>query len=48
MKTALITGGTSGIGAGISHHLSRTGYHVIACGFSVKNLMSRQRPLLNK
>ena len=34
MKTALITGGTSGIGAGISHHLCRAGYHVIACGFS--------------
>ena len=34
MKQALITGGTSGIGAGIGQYLARHGYHVTACGLT--------------
>ncbi len=33
-RTALITGGTRGIGAGIAHALAEAGYRVIACGLS--------------
>ena len=32
MKTVLITGASSGIGAGLAKSFSADGYHVIACG----------------
>ena len=38
MKYALITGGTSGIGAGIGHYLAKNGYHVTACGLTDEEL----------
>jgi NAD(P)-dependent dehydrogenase (short-subunit alcohol dehydrogenase family) len=40
MKQALITGGTSGIGAGIGLYLSKNGYHVTACGLTEAELQS--------
>ena len=33
-KTAIVTGGTSGIGAGVSHALAQDGWQVIAAGVS--------------
>lgn len=33
-KTAIVSGGTSGIGVGVSHALARDGWQVIAAGVS--------------
>ena len=40
MKQALITGGTSGIGAGIGRYLAKNGYHVTACGLTDAELLA--------
>jgi short-subunit dehydrogenase len=44
MKTVLITGASSGIGAGLAKSFAADGYHVIACGRDPARLEACIRP----
>ncbi len=44
MKTVLITGASSGIGAGLATSFAAEGYHVIACGRDLRALKPCIRP----